>query len=454
MPSLPQFFLADLSPEASLQPAMMRDACQALKLNRQRYLAGRSTDQLVRLIAELGQLWRQSDFPLRRMALDACPVKTGFTRGTLQRGIDDFFAPVNEVNLRALLAQELGHEQRLDELVASPIELNQDRTAIAQGPELLVHITAGNLPCPAWTSMLLGLLLKSAQFVKCASNASFLPLLLAHSIHELEPKLGACLEIAIWPGGSHILEDVLFSEADCVTATGSNETLAAIRSRLPTPKRFLGYGHRTSFGYVTKRALAKEGSARLALALAQDVTAWDQLGCLSPHVCYVETDGGSVVEEFAQKTADSLAELEQSQPRGPLPVQAAAAIATRRAFYQVRAAHSSDTQCWFSPNSTAWSVVCEADPRFQPSCGYRFVYVKSVTHLETALQAADTIRNEVATVGLAATQSEKNDVAIQLARWGVARVCPLGKMQNPPLAWRHDGRPALADLVSWTDYEL
>jgi len=26
-------------------------------------------------------------------------------------------------------------------------------------------------------------------------------------------------------------------------------------------------------------------------------------------------------------------------------------------------------------------------------------------------------------------------------------------MQNPPLAWRHDGRPPLADLVSWTDWE-
>jgi len=26
-------------------------------------------------------------------------------------------------------------------------------------------------------------------------------------------------------------------------------------------------------------------------------------------------------------------------------------------------------------------------------------------------------------------------------------------MQNPPLTWRHDGRPALADLVTWADFE-
>jgi hypothetical protein len=26
-------------------------------------------------------------------------------------------------------------------------------------------------------------------------------------------------------------------------------------------------------------------------------------------------------------------------------------------------------------------------------------------------------------------------------------------MQIPPLLWRHDGRPSLGDLVTWTDYE-
>ena len=49
--------------------------------------------------------------------------------------------------------------------------------------------------------------------------------------------------------------------------------------------------------------------------------------------------------------------------------------------------------------------------------------------------------------------SDMLELALQLARWGVTRVCPLGQMQNPPLTWRHDGRPALGDLVTWTDWE-
>jgi hypothetical protein len=74
--------------------------------------------------------------------------------------------------------------------------------------------------------------------------------------------------------------------------------------------------------------------------------------------------------------------------------------------------------------------------------------------LTQALQSADSVRGRVSTVGLAAPEDQDQDLATELARWGVARVCPLGQMQKPPLTWRHDGRPALGDLVAWTDWEL
>ena len=132
----------------------------------------------------------------------------------------------------------------------------------------------------------------------------------------------------------------------------------------------------------------------------------------------------------------------------------AAAIASRRSFYEVRAAHSPETRQWCSPNSTAWTVIFEADPQFQVSCLHRFIYVKGVSNLAEALRNADSVRDKVSTVGLAAPEDRALALATELARWGAARVCPLGQMQNPPLAWRHDGRPALADLVMWTDWEM
>ena len=108
---------------------------------------------------------------------------------------------------------------------------------------------------------------------------------------------------------------------------------------------------------------------------------------------------------------------------------------------------------WRSENSTAWTVVYEADARFQLSCLNRFIYVKPAANLAEALHNAGAVQGKVSTVGLAAPDDKARELATQLARWGATRICPLGQMQHPPLTWRHDGRPALGDLVTWTDWE-
>jgi hypothetical protein len=452
---LPNYFLADLPPEATLSPAMVTEACRTLKRNRARYLAQRSTHGLVRVLCGVAEAWLKPDNAFRRLALESGPEKTGFSQATLQKGLDNLFHQFTPENFHALLVQELGDAQGLDRFVESGNREKSNRAALVVGPELLVHITAGNLPNPALMSIVLGLLTRSAQFVKCASDSTFLPRLFAHSIYDADAKLGACLEIAEWRGGNADLETALFGEADCVTATGSDETLAAIRARLPVKTRFLGYGHRVSFGFVAHKVLSGIHTRQIVSRTTDDVVAWNQLGCLSPHVIYVQTGGEVSPEKFAELLADELERREQTEPRGELPAEHAAAIASRRGIYEVRAAHSPETtQHWCSRNSTAWTVVYEADARFQLSCLNRFIYVKPVRDLAEALQYAETIRGQVSTVGLGVPEHKLEELATQLARWGATRVCPLGRMQNPPLTWRHDGRPALGDLVTWADLEM
>ena len=453
--NLPNYFLADLPPEATLSPMMVAEACQALKRNREKYVAQRSTDQQVKLLCNLADEWQDAASPFRKLALEQGPGETGFSPATIGRGLDGFFRQITRENLHALLIQDLGGIQRLDELVAGGQGQSSDRAALAAAPEFLAHITAGNLPNPTLMSMVLGVLTRSAQFVKCARGAAFLPRLFAHSIYESDPKLGACLEIADWRGGSVELESALFAEADCVTVTGGDDALAAIRARAPHHLRLLAYGHRLSFGYVTGEALPSSFRARqVAARAADDVVAWNQLGCLSPHVIYVQQTGVVTAEGFAELLAEELEKREASEPRGELPVETAAAIAARRGFYEVRAAHApGGTRHWCSRDSTAWTVIYESDPLFQLSCLNRFVYVKAVADLKTLLEGADSVRGKVSTVGVAGDGDKMPELANQLARWGARRICPLGQMQSPPLTWRHDGRPALGDLVTWTDWE-
>jgi Acyl-CoA reductase (LuxC) len=449
--NLPNYFLADLPAEATLSPQMISEACQTLKRNREQYLANRSLQSMVNFVARLADNWLEPEFPFRKFSLERA-ADTGFVRATLERGLDKFFKQLTRENFRALISQELG-----DAMDASSGKLEAGAAANARfwrGPEFQVHIGAGNIPNPAIMSLILGLLTRSAQFLKCASGTSFLPRLFAHSIYDADPKLGACLEIAEWRGGNVSLENALFAEADCVTATGSDETLDSIRAKLPGRIRFLGYGHRVSFGFVTGESLFGSRTGKIVSAVADDVVAWNQLGCLSPHVIYVQSGGDVSPEHFAQLLAEELARRETSEPRGEISAEESAAIASRRAIYEIRAAHSPEsTRHWRSEGSTAWTVIFEADPRFQLSCLNRFIYVKPVSDLKALLESADAVRGKVSTVGIAASDEAVPELAAQLAHWGASRICPLGRMQNPPLTWRHDGRPALGDLVTWTDLE-
>lgn len=449
---LPNYFLADLPAEAELTPALITEACQTLKRNRERYLEGRSTESIIHLLERLGHEWLADDFQFRRLAMESGPKATSFSTPVLAAGLDHFFKQLTAENLETLLRQDLGHRQRLDGFHPDEHGFSGKHTAVAYGPSLLAHIAPGNIPIPALSEMVFGLLTRSAQFIKCATGSGYIPRLFAHSIYELDHKAGSCLEIVEWKGGSEALEAALFAEADCVVATGGDDMLEAVAKKIPRTARFIGYGARVSFGYITRDALEQNAETTASKA-AVDVAAWNQRGCLSPHVFYVEDGGATTAESFAALLAGQFEALEKKLPRGILLAPDAAAIASRRSFYEVRAAHSPETKMWASAGSTAWTIVLDNDPRFQVSCANRFVYVKSVAGLTQALQGAEPVRDKVSTIGLAGTSAQLHELAPRLARWGARRICPLGQMQSPPLGWRHDGRPPLGDLVTWTDWE-
>jgi len=447
--TLPDYFLADLDVEPT--PSLVREAARTVRRNRQRFLLERTTEEVINILSEVASNWLRPENPFRARALEEGPKATRFSEPVLRRGLDAFFSSVTPDQLESLLIQELGQECRLDRF--STLESGSQSAALARGPELIAHITAGNLPLPALFSMLSGFLIRSAQFIKCAQGADFFPRLLGHSIYAVDAKLGACLEIATWPGGHQDLEAHLFQETELVTATGRNETLNSIRARLPDGVRFVGYGHKISFAYMAREILTRGGMSQWLPRVVEDITAWDQHGCLSPHVLYVESGGTVSAIDVAEQLGDALAERESVEPRGRLTDEESALIRMKRDFYKVRAAHSYETQLWTSRDTTAWTVVFEQDPIFQLSCANRFIYVKPVANLEEVLRVAEPLRHQVSTVGLAVPAKNMESLAWDLARWGVSRVCPVGRMQNPPLTWRHDGRPPLGDLVLWTDLE-
>jgi hypothetical protein len=59
VPPLPNYFLADLPPEAALTPALVQEACETLRRNRERHLLPRSTASIVDAVDALAREWRR-----------------------------------------------------------------------------------------------------------------------------------------------------------------------------------------------------------------------------------------------------------------------------------------------------------------------------------------------------------------------------------------------------------
>ena len=142
-----------------------------------------------------------------------------------------------------------------------------------------------------------------------------------------------------------ILDSAVFAEADCVSVTGTDETLAAVRSKLPIKTRFLGYGTR-AVAFVTREALAAHPKQLAKLARATtSLRGINKDACL--RMSSTSNPAAKATPElFAQRLSEELEALEDHQPRAQLKPAEAAGIATRRSFYEVRAAHSPETQMW------------------------------------------------------------------------------------------------------------
>src|SRR5690606_25201225 len=111
--------------------------------------------------------------------------------------------------------------------------------ARAVGPDVLVHVWAGNVPgLPLW-SLVSGLLVKAGNVGKVASAEPLFAGWFAQALAGIEPRLADCLAIVWWKGGDAARESAVLKQADMVLAYGGNESLAQLRSRVPATTRFL-----------------------------------------------------------------------------------------------------------------------------------------------------------------------------------------------------------------------
>jgi hypothetical protein len=278
--------------------------------------------------------------------------------------------------------------------------------------------------------------------------------LFARSLWEVCPALGACVAVNWWKGGDTALEAAAFAPAEAVIAYGSEATMQDIQRRVPPATRFVAYGHKLSFGVIGREALSREQAASTARRAAYGVSVFDQQGCVSPHLLYVERGGVVSPRAFAALLAEGMAEVQAELPRGPLPFADSAAIRQLRGTYECRQLTDDRVLLLCSEPGTAWTVLYEEDAPFTASCLNRTVRVHPVDDIAEVVTCLQPVRSYLQTAGVAVPAARLAGLAEALGRLGVTRLCALDCMPWPALTWHHDGRGNLLDLVRWTDIEV
>jgi hypothetical protein len=378
----------------------------------------RDLDEVIAALSQAARNWLAPNSPWRKRAIAEAPAPSGFSAAMVNEAIDLTFGVLTVTALNEVVDREL-----------------KDRRAV--GPPLIAHFLSGNVPAPGIVSICCGLLLRSANIVRVSSRDPVFPRLFVESLREVDADLAGTVAVLDWPKEETSLTRAAMAEANVIIAYGSDATIDELRKLAPQKAQFFGFGHRVSFGVIAKEATIRR---ELAEAAAFEASVYDQQGCLSPHVFYVEQGA----REFAAMLAEAMAAYQARVPRGKLTTEESAAIAQLRQAYEFRSASDRRVAIW---TGDGWTVIYDEDPSFTPSCLNRTVFVKPIDSIKQVPAIMQHLAGKISTVGLA----PMNEFAGDLARLDVRRVCPIGQMQRPPLTWHYDGRPNLADLVRKTD---
>lgn len=432
-----------------LNEQQMNKVIETVKKASEETLKSLTIKEIVDIIDKVTErLLDRSSF-YREKAEKLLPLVTGYDKEMVRLALTSYLKSFRKHELQRFLVEDLGNPLLLDDF--------QPRIkggfSKAVGPDLITHIWSGNVPAlPLW-SFVSGLLVKAGNIGKVSSAEPLFASWFARLLAEADPRLANCFAVVWWKGGDEEREKSVFEKSSLVLGYGGNHSLQSLQSRIPITTRFLPFGHKVSFGMVSNTALDSQKAWRTAHQAALDIIRYDQQGCYSPHLLYVQEGGKVSPREFARYIATELDNLGKRYPRRALSMEESASLASWRQKQEMSLFSNRGNEV-LGNSANEWGVVFEeGKAEFIPSPLNRVIRVIGFEKIEDLLPVIKPYRPILQTAGMACSPKELFKWAECLGSIGVTRITALGSMTSPEAGWHHDGRFNLLDLISMVDIE-
>jgi len=350
--------------------------------------------------------------------------------------------------LSRLVDAELGGPAVLDDFVRDEGWMGPGvRRRRAIGSPVVLQVLAGNVPGVAITATIRVLLTRSGVLCKLPEAEPGLLPMFARLLAAEDALLGRSLAVTWWPGSSFPSAWREWTKwAGKVVVYGGAAAVQAVRAALPGDTDLISYGPRTGVAVL----LPDCPQTAAATALASDVCAYDQQGCVSPRLVYVV---GSTTGPFVSRLAGALEERTRyHHPPDPTPEEAVA-IRAMRATFEFGGYEDGRSALAAPGESLAWTILASDSPAARTELLPRVVWVHRVPDIETLEEVLQPLEGRVQTLGYSGAEGLEKLAALA-TRLGVGRIAPLGSVAWPPPDWRHEGRHQLLPLLNWTDFEI
>lgn len=447
-----KFPVGETGQDILLVPTLSNDQLQQIaekvRKNNKHILKKYSVMHIVDVIDKTVQIMLDRNSIFRKQAEKWLPMISGYDPKMVRLSLTAYLKTFRKKELLKFLTEDFSNWSMLDAF--QPRAKGGFSKAVS--PNLITHIWAGNVPgIPIW-SLIASLLVKAGSIGKVSSGEPLFAGLFAQAMSEVDADIASCFVIVWWKGGDEGKEKVIGELSEVVVGYGNNANLESIRRRLPVTTRFIGYGHKISFGIISQSSLQVDKVHQIVTDAAYDVMRFDQNGCYSPQVIFIQRGGKTSPKDFSEMLAGELIQLEKRYSRRELSVEESASFAQWKHSEELIGL-SQEEHTLYTDSMGKWAVVYDDSEGSLNTPLNRSVKIVAFDHIDEVNERIKPIRDFLQTVGIACTPEELFDWAEILSEAGVTRFSSLGKMTYLEPGWHHDGRFNLLDLVNFVDID-
>lgn len=396
-------------------------------------------DQAIHLLLDRNSVIRQQ--------LECDLTRYGaYDNAFVKQQLSSYLRQFRAEELRRFLVEDFGNYHVLDTF--------QPRVtgglAKAYAPVLTTHIWSGNVPGVSLWSLISNLLTKGPLIGRVSTREPFVASAFAQALSSIAPSISEAIAIMTYPYDASFRYK-LYEASEVVVAYGHNDTLATIAREVPVTTRFLGYGHKMSFGVIGKETLNHYHIAETVARMAKDVAAFDQQGCYSPHFFFVEAGGKWSAERVAHALYH---ELRQLDVRYPIQEATLADKQQIQRFYSEASIRALQSDSFLLKDERGrFGVKYEPDVRIEPSPLNRHVTVMPYEDMNQLTHVLRPYRHYLQTASIHMSRERMQAWTESLGAIGVTRFAAVGTMTETKAGWHHDGRFSLLDFVRMCDID-